>query len=124
MGREFRPGALRPWELVGGLEGICGDEKLLPPRLPEEPPPPAFAQALDSMNVAIPKKNIVESARAKCNLVFICRFLLSVVLDLGNGFLFFSNLASVQQECQLAKFRECRFGSLYEVVQTRGTSAG
>lgn len=35
-------------ELVSGLDGILGDEKLRLPRLPADPPRPARAQALDS----------------------------------------------------------------------------
>jgi hypothetical protein len=66
---------LIPGELWEGFEGICGEEKLLLPRLPVERPPPALAQALDSINVAIPKKNRVEKRRAKCIFLLICRFL-------------------------------------------------
>lgn len=47
------PGAgVDPGELNGllgeGLDGMLGVEKLRLPRLPDEPPPPARAQALDS----------------------------------------------------------------------------
>jgi hypothetical protein len=37
-------------------------EKLRLERLPAEPPFPARAQALDSMNTPIPKKSMVDSA--------------------------------------------------------------
>lgn len=39
-------------------------EKLRLERLPAEPPPPARAQALDSMNTPIPKKSMVDRATA------------------------------------------------------------
>lgn len=40
---ELEPGMLG--ELGDGREGMLGDEKLRLPLLPEEPPPPARAQA-------------------------------------------------------------------------------
>jgi hypothetical protein len=60
---------------VPGEEGICGDEKLLLPRLPRDLPPPALAQALASMNVANPKKNRAENTTTKCIFLVISRFL-------------------------------------------------
>jgi hypothetical protein len=59
----FLPGVPSPGELGDGLDGILGAEKLRLPRLPEEPPLPALAQALDSTNVETPKKNRTESAK-------------------------------------------------------------
>ncbi len=58
----FRPGVLRPGEAVDGFDGVLGEEKLRPPRLPIELPPPARAQALDSKKVDTVKKTRTKSA--------------------------------------------------------------
>ncbi|MEM5790146.1 MAG: hypothetical protein AAGU11_22745 [Syntrophobacteraceae bacterium] len=42
------PGGLAGWGDGDGLEGMAGLEKLRLPRLPDDPPPPARAHALDS----------------------------------------------------------------------------
>jgi hypothetical protein len=49
---------------------MLGAEKLRLPRLPEEPPRPALAQALCSIRVKTPRKNRVENSTEKKNLVF------------------------------------------------------
>jgi len=55
-------------------------EKLLLERLPEEPPPPARAQALDSISTPIPKKSTMDNAIAKVNPLFLFKtFLLASV---------------------------------------------
>ena len=48
---------------MDGLEGVLGEEKLRPPRLPAELPPPALAQALDSTKVESAKNNTTKSAK-------------------------------------------------------------
>jgi len=45
------------------------------PRLPAGPPPPALAQAADSIIEAVPKKKKVENTRNKRSLLLIGRFL-------------------------------------------------
>jgi hypothetical protein len=75
----FLPGMLMPGEPGEALEGICGEEKLLLPRLPMDRPPPALAQALDSMKVAIPKKNRVENTSIQGFLPIIVTILSSLV---------------------------------------------
>jgi hypothetical protein len=51
-----------------GLDGMLGAEKLRLPRLPEDPPPPALAQALDSNTVEIRKSTKIITATAKQSL--------------------------------------------------------
>jgi hypothetical protein len=75
----FRPGMFMPGEPGEALEGDCGEEKLLLPRLPMDRPPPARAQALDSMNVAIAKKNRVENTSIQGFLLVILTILSSLV---------------------------------------------
>ncbi len=70
---------LMPGEPGEALEGICGEEKLLLPRLPMDRPPPARAQALDSIKVAIPKKNRVENTSIQGFLPIIRTILSSLV---------------------------------------------
>lgn len=68
-----------PGEPGEALEGVCGEEKLLLPRLPMDRPPPALAQALDSIKVAIPKKNRVENTSIQGFLPIILTILSSLV---------------------------------------------
>jgi hypothetical protein len=67
----FLPGVLRPGEPIDGLEGELGEEKLRLPRLPEELPPPALAQALDSTKVEKAKKNTTTSVKPAISCFFI-----------------------------------------------------
>jgi len=61
-----------------GLEGgALGAEKLRLPRLPEDDPPPARAQALDSSSVATQNMTMIENNTAKYKaFFFISGFLL------------------------------------------------
>ncbi|MEM5787083.1 MAG: hypothetical protein AAGU11_07170 [Syntrophobacteraceae bacterium] len=58
-GEDPLPGALNPGE---GPEGVLGDEKLLLPLLPIEPPFPALAQALDSTKIKVEKSIMIDKA--------------------------------------------------------------
>lgn len=48
---------------MGEPEGALGDEKLRLPRLPDEPPPPALAQAVDSTMVENANNNRTNTAK-------------------------------------------------------------
>ena len=63
----FLPGAFMPGDPVEGLDGMLGAEKLLDPRIPEPPPPPALAQALEDIIVEAAKKNRHVNVRPKKN---------------------------------------------------------
>jgi len=49
---------------------MLGAEKLLLPRLPEEPPPPALAQALDSRMIQKAKLREINSPMTRYDLFF------------------------------------------------------
>ena len=68
-GMGFRPGVLSPGEPVEGLDGIFGVEKLRLPRPPDDPPPPALAQALDSIRVNAPNRSTTKNRVLRCSLL-------------------------------------------------------
>ena len=55
---------------------MLGLEKLRLPRLPMEPPPPARAHALDSIDVAANKRNMLVKIMTRCigDLIFMAHF--------------------------------------------------
>jgi hypothetical protein len=57
--------------LEEGLDGVLGAEKLRLPRLPEEPPPPALAHALDSRTIQNTKHSEIKSPRETYNLFLV-----------------------------------------------------
>jgi len=50
---------------------MLGAEELRLPRLPDDPPPPALAQALDSSKVETEKSTKIIATTAKCGLILL-----------------------------------------------------
>jgi hypothetical protein len=69
-----------------GLDGVLGVEKLRLPRLPDEPPPPALAHAVDSRAVEVMKHKEIKSPRATHKLFFVLMFGFTLVFK-GTVFL-------------------------------------
>lgn len=63
----FLPGAFKPGDPVDGFDGMLGAENVRDPRIPEEPPPPALAQAIEDIIVEAAKKNRHVKVRPKKN---------------------------------------------------------